>query len=84
MEWGTAPVYRTTLARIMSPVRMLLGTTRHKSGPRPEEITLLRDSLPSFAVDSVPDVGQFIFEERPEAVLGAVQRLDVAPDSPAH
>ena len=71
------------LTRIMSPVRMLLGTARHKSGPRPEEITLLRDSLPSFAVDSVPDVGHFIFEERPEAVLGAVQRLDVAPDSPA-
>ncbi|MEE8117183.1 MAG: alpha/beta hydrolase [Gemmatimonadales bacterium] len=74
----------STLARIMSPVRMLLGTAPHKSGPRPEEITLLRDSLPSFAVDSVPDVGHFIFEERPEAVLGAVQRLDVAPDSPAH
>lgn len=74
----------STLARIMSPVRMLLGTARHKSGPRPEEITLLRDSLPSFAVDSVPDVGHFIFEERPEAVLGAVQRLDVALDSPAH
>jgi pimeloyl-ACP methyl ester carboxylesterase len=63
------------LARISCPVRLLLGTASHKSGVPPEQVTLLRESLPAFVVDSVPGVGHFIFEEAPQAVVDAVLRM---------
>jgi pimeloyl-ACP methyl ester carboxylesterase len=63
------------LVRVSCPVRLLVGGARHRSAPRPEEIALLRDSLPAFAVDTIPGVGHYLFEERPEAVVDAVVAL---------
>ena len=67
---------RPHLADIACPVVLLLGGAHHQGGPQPPELTLLRHSLRSFAVDSVPGAGHYIFEEQPRAVLDAV--LDVA------
>ncbi len=53
------------------PVRLLMGTVEHPSGMKPEELELLQQSLPDFAVDSVPGSGQYIGEEQPEAVVAA-------------
>lgn len=63
------------LSEISCPVLLLLGTAPHNGAVPPEEIALLRDSLPVFAVDSVPGVGHFVFEEQPSAVLEAMARL---------
>ncbi len=57
------------------PVRLLMGTVEHPSGMKPEELELLQQSLPDFAVDSVPGSGQYIGEEQPEAVVAAILRL---------
>jgi pimeloyl-ACP methyl ester carboxylesterase len=67
---------RPHLAEITCPVVLVLGEARHEGGPKPEEVTLLQHSLRSFAVDSVPGAGHYIFEEQPRAVLEAV--LDAA------
>ena len=54
---------------------LVLGTASHNGAVPPEEIALLRDSLPVFAVDSVPGVGHFVFEEQPSAIVDAMARL---------
>ena len=63
---------RPHLTEITCPVVLLLGTAHHEGGPKPPEVTLLRHSLRSFSVDSVPGAGHYIFEEQPRAVLDAV------------
>ena len=68
-------VLASRLSEISCPVLLLLGTAPHNGAVPPEEIALLRDSLPVFAVDSVPGVGHFVFEEQPSAVLEAMARL---------
>ncbi len=73
----------STLARIQSPVRLMIGTANHAGGVPSEEIDLLRSSLATFAVDSVPDVGLYIFEERPAAVMESVRKLRHAVDGNA-
>ena len=73
----------STLARIQSPVRLMIGTADHAGGVPSEEIDLLRSSLATFAVDSVPDVGLYIFEERPAAVMESVRKLRHAVDGNA-
>lgn len=65
----------STLSGIRCPVRLLLGTAPHEGGIPHDEVVLLQDSLPLFAVDSVPGVGHFVYEERPTAIVGAVERL---------
>ncbi len=71
----------STLARIQSPVRLMIGTADHAGGVPSEEVDLLRGSLSTFAVDSVPDVGLYIFEERPAAVMESVRKLRHAVDA---
>jgi len=66
--WSLASV----LGRIACPVQLLVGAAPHDSGPSPEEIALLRASLPTFALVTVAGVGHFLFEERPGAVVDAV------------
>ena len=66
--WPLASV----LGRIACPVQLLVGAAPHDSGPSPEEIALLRASLPTFALVTVAGVGHFLFEERPGAVVDAV------------
>ena len=48
---------------------------RHDGYVPPDEVRLLQRSLRSFALDSVPGAGHFIYEEQPEAVIAAVNRL---------
>jgi pimeloyl-ACP methyl ester carboxylesterase len=69
---------RPKLGALRCPVVLVLGATPHKSGPPAAEVTLLRDSVPTFSIDSVPDAGHFVFEERPRAVVAAVQRVELA------
>jgi pimeloyl-ACP methyl ester carboxylesterase len=64
------------LHEIQCPVRLLVGGAKHDGGADPEEIELLRRSLASFAVDTVPGVGHYIHEEQPEAVMKALKRLE--------
>ena len=70
---------RPHLSEIACPVLLLLGGAPHDGGPRPGEVIELAESLPAFTVDTVPAVGAFVQEERPEAVVAAVARLDAGP-----
>ena len=69
------------LAEIRCPVRLVIGTATREGGISEAEIAQLRGSLPSFAVETVPDAGHFVFEEKPLAVVAAVAR---AVGSAAH
>ncbi|MBI4503317.1 MAG: alpha/beta hydrolase [Gemmatimonadetes bacterium] len=62
------------LAEVQAPVLLLVGGAS-KGGAPGAEIALLRSSLASFRVDTIAGSGLFVQEERPEAVLGAVQRV---------
>jgi pimeloyl-ACP methyl ester carboxylesterase len=68
---------RDRLAQIDCPVFLLVGAAPHKGGPRREEIALLDSLLPSLTIDTVPESGHFIQEERPQAVVEAVQRASM-------
>ena len=66
---------RSRLGEIVSPVRMLIGGARHSFGTPDEELALLHASLQSFAVDTQPGAGHFIFEEQPAAIVEEILRL---------
>jgi pimeloyl-ACP methyl ester carboxylesterase len=66
------------LAEIRCPVRLLIGGVPHDGDVGAAEVELLRQSLPRFALDSVPGAGHFLYEEQPQAVLDAVQRAALA------
>ena len=53
----------------------MVGTARHEGGVQDEEVTLLQQTLRSFALDSAVGAGHFIQEERPEVVVAAVARM---------
>jgi pimeloyl-ACP methyl ester carboxylesterase len=63
------------LPRITCPVVLLVGTAHHDGDVSPQEVSLLARTLPSFEVDSVPGAGHYLQEERPAAVVAAVERL---------
>ena len=63
------------LGEIRCPVRLVVGTVGRGSGVSPQEVATLAGLLRSFAVDTVPGAGHFVYEERPAAVVAAVQRL---------
>ena len=66
---------RPHLSELRCPVRLLIGTAPHDGGISQREVGVLAETLPAFAVDSIPGVGHFIQEERPEAIVAAVARL---------
>lgn len=66
------------LAEIRCPVRLLLGTAPHKGGVPTGDVELLRGTLRSFGIDSVPGSGHYIYEEQPAAVVAAVERIRAA------
>lgn len=76
------------LLKIRSPVVLLVGTAPHHAAVAPEEIERLRRSLPAFFVDTVAGAGPYLHEERPVAVLHALQhlrrRVAEAPAAVAH
>src|SRR5689334_12544433 len=63
------------LSQIHAPVRLIIGTAKHDGDVAPEEVDLLRRSLPSFAVDTVAGAGHFIQEERPQGLMISLDRL---------
>lgn len=63
------------LGRITRPVRLIVGGVPHVGAVPPREITLMRERLSMFAVDSLPKVGHFAAEEQPAALVASVQRL---------
>lgn len=63
------------LSAIQAPVLMLVGRQPHQSMPPAEQIALLVERVPAFAVDSLDGTGHFIQEERPDAVVAAVRRF---------
>src|SRR6185295_5918978 len=65
------------LREIQCPVMLLVGGVRHEGDVGHDEVVLLEQQLPHFALDSVPGTGHFLYEERPEAVLGALLQVTV-------
>lgn len=63
------------LAELRCPVRLIVGGAPHDGDVGAQEVRLLEHTLRSFALDSVPGAGHFIYEEQPRAVLAAVTRL---------
>jgi len=61
------------LGEIRCPVRLVIGTAPHQGRIPESEIALLADRLPTFAVDSVSGAGQYLFEERPAAVVAVIR-----------
>jgi len=80
--WALGP----RLGELRCPVVLVLGAAPHASGPPPDEVALLRDSVRVFTVDMVADAGHFVFEEQPAAVVRAVRRAEegwpVPPPAP--
>jgi pimeloyl-ACP methyl ester carboxylesterase len=57
------------------PIRLIHGTAPHPTQITAAELDLFISQLDDFAVDSVAGAGQYLEEERPELVIGAVDRL---------
>ncbi|MFI5208069.1 MAG: alpha/beta fold hydrolase [Gemmatimonadales bacterium] len=76
---------RPHLGEITCPVRMMVGGARHANGAPDEELALLHASLRSFAVDTQPGAGHFVFEEQPAALVEEIHRLpgSIGRPSPA-
>jgi len=66
------------LAEIRCPVRLVVGGARHDGDVGAAEVVLLRGRVHVFALDSVPGVGHYPQEERPQSVLDAVARARVS------
>jgi pimeloyl-ACP methyl ester carboxylesterase len=58
------------LTNLYTPVLLLVGS--HKSALAAEKIELLRTSLPNFRVQRIEAGGQFLHEEQPSCVVGAI------------
>jgi pimeloyl-ACP methyl ester carboxylesterase len=63
------------LGDIACPVTLVVGTARHDGDVPPREVALLNKTILSFTVDSQPGAGHYLQEERPAAVVSAVERL---------
>ncbi len=83
MADGHESELRPHLAEIACPVRMLVGGARHEGNASSDELELLRRSLRSFAVDTQPGAGHFIFEEQPAAIVAEILRLPAGVGRPA-
>lgn len=66
---------RDHLRDIRCPVRLVVGGVSHPGGPGVQEFAELKAGLASFALDSVPRAGHFVYEEQPGAVVAAVLRI---------
>ena len=63
------------LSDIACPVTLVVGTAHHDGDVPPEEVALMTHSIRSFTVDSELGAGHYLQEERPAAVVSAVERL---------
>jgi pimeloyl-ACP methyl ester carboxylesterase len=64
------------LSAIRCPVLLLVGGAPHDAGPRMAEIAVLAERIGTFAMDTVPGAGHFLYEERPDVVVSAVERVN--------
>jgi pimeloyl-ACP methyl ester carboxylesterase len=62
-----------TLPNIKQPVILLVGTAEKALAP--EKIDVLRTGLPNFTLRRIEGAGQFVNEEKPEAVLSAIAEI---------
>jgi pimeloyl-ACP methyl ester carboxylesterase len=58
------------------PVLLLVGDAPHRIQVPAEEVDLLHQKLSRFSAERVPGAGQYIQEEQPQVVVGALARLD--------
>jgi pimeloyl-ACP methyl ester carboxylesterase len=63
------------LSAITCPVTLMVGTARHDGDVPPTEVAFMSRSLASFTVDSQPGAGHYLQEERPAAVVDALEKL---------
>jgi pimeloyl-ACP methyl ester carboxylesterase len=63
------------LHQFTGPVRLLVGEVEHPAEIPDEQRDLLRERLTDFAADTVRGSGQYIHEEQPDVVVGAVAEL---------
>ncbi len=66
---------RDHLADIPAPVFLLRGTAPHEGGVSAGEIALFHRTLHAFQVDTVGGAGHHIHEERPGAVVEAIEHM---------
>jgi pimeloyl-ACP methyl ester carboxylesterase len=64
------------LAEVPCPVRLVVGAAPHDGNVNAAAVALLQGSLRTFALDSIPGAGHYLHEERPDAVVEAVVRLE--------
>lgn len=67
------------LAEVGCPVLLVIGAANREGGITEDEIRILEQRLPSFAIERVPGAGHFVFEEAPQAVVAAVAAMTVRP-----
>jgi pimeloyl-ACP methyl ester carboxylesterase len=65
---------RNNLWRIHVPVWLMLGTSDVSGRPGEHSVTIMEQRIPNFHIDSVPDVGLHIQEERPDLVVEEIAR----------
>ena len=65
------------LGSLRCPVRLLVGGKEGHGGIGDAEVTQLAAALPDFAADTIPAAGHYIHEERPDAVIAAIRRVDL-------
>ncbi len=63
------------LGDIACPVTLVVGTAHHDGDVPPAEVALMSHSIQAFEVDSERGAGHYLQEERPAAVVSAVERL---------
>ena len=63
------------LGDIACPVTLLVGTAHHDGDVPAQEVALMTHAIQSFEVDSERGAGHYLQEERPAAVVAAVERL---------
>jgi pimeloyl-ACP methyl ester carboxylesterase len=72
------------LQEIRCPVRLLVGTAHHDGDVSANEILIMQQSLPNFAVERVEGAGHFIQEEQPQSVMAAFDQLEQAVKQQDH
>jgi pimeloyl-ACP methyl ester carboxylesterase len=63
------------LGAITCPVTLVVGTAHHDGDVPAQEVALMTHAFQSFEVDSQQGAGHYLQEERPTAVVSAVERL---------
>jgi pimeloyl-ACP methyl ester carboxylesterase len=71
------------LSRVGAPVVLLIGSANRLGGVTAAEVATLRGTLRDLRVDSVARSGEYVHEERPDAVIAATLGLTLFVAAPA-